>query len=222
MQLNVVKLGQIDYMEALRLQEYVQAQRIRGACSDTLLLLEHPSVITMGMRGVEENLVISKKTLKEKGVHVIDSKRGGDVTYHGPGQLVGYLIMDLVEQDQDVRKFVHRIEASVMALLEGDFHIASHQGSGKYTGVFVGDKKIMAIGIGVKKKVTMHGFAFNVNTDLSHFDWIIPCGLKDKGVTSLEALTGEKQDMATIMTQLIGRLAKEFGAEIVEISKEVL
>lgn len=222
MKLRVVNLGQVDYEEALDMQKKIQQQRIDGKCIDTLLLLEHPSVVTMGMRGIDENIVASKKILELKGVKVLSNSRGGDVTYHGPGQIVGYLIMDLRDQNQDVRLFVHRIEQSIMNILDNEFFIKSTRGSGKYTGVFVGNEKINAIGISVKKKVTMHGFAFNVNTDLSHFEWIVPCGLRDKGVTSVEKLIGKKYSISGMMSLIIEEIGKVFDVEIMKVNKEAL
>lgn len=201
--LRVVKLGTVAYNEATVIQKKIQKQRIEGQCVDTLLLLEHPSVITMGIRASEENLKVSKETLSEIGIDVIDSNRGGDVTYHGPGQIVGYVIMDLEARGRDIRRFVSNMEEVFINIMMEDYGISAYTGKDKYTGVFfVGDRKLTAVGIAVNHKVTMHGFAFNVNTNLEHFDWIVPCGLHDRGVTSVKAITEQHIDMDTMMDKV--------------------
>ncbi len=220
--LRVVKLGTVAYNEATVIQKKIQKQRIEGQCVDTLLLLEHPSVITMGIRASEENLKVSKETLSEIGIDVIDSNRGGDVTYHGPGQIVGYVIMDLEARGRDIRRFVSNMEEVFINIMMEDYGISAYTGKDKYTGVFVGDRKLTAVGIAVNHKVTMHGFAFNVNTNLEHFDWIVPCGLHDRGVTSVKAITEQHIDMDTMMDKVAMQYEKVYDTDITFLSKEAL
>ncbi|NLO38735.1 MAG: lipoyl(octanoyl) transferase LipB [Ruminiclostridium sp.] len=195
MKLEIIKLGRIDYMEALEVQTQLWQKVSSGEGRDTLLLVEHPPVITLGVRGVQEHILLPEQERLRLGVSMVQVNRGGDVTYHGPGQIVGYPIMNLNHWGRDIHDFVRRIENTFVRLLQQDYGINAERGDKTYTGVWIGAEKITAIGIQVKKWTTMHGFAFNVNTDLSHFQWIVPCGLSDRGVTSLEKLTGQKQDM---------------------------
>ncbi|MBC7959745.1 MAG: lipoyl(octanoyl) transferase LipB [Vallitaleaceae bacterium] len=222
MDLRVVQLGLIEYEKALFIQERLQKQRIEGKCLDTLLLLEHPPVLTMGTRAESNNIVVPKGLLEKMGVQIIECNRGGDVTYHGPGQIVGYPIIDLKGHGRDIRSFVHRLEQVFINILSEDFGIDSHRGEGKYTGVFVGTDKLTAIGISVSRWVTMHGFAFNVNTDLSHFQWIVPCGLQDKGVTSIQKLTGQSYDMNQMNRRIIKQFETLFDVNIMEVTVEEL
>jgi lipoyl(octanoyl) transferase len=213
MKLNICRLGRIDYGEALALQERLVELRQQGLIEDTLLLLEHPPVLTLGVRGDEANILAAQEELKANGVGIYRVGRGGDVTYHGPGQIVGYPIIDLTGQGRDIKRFVWNIEEVFIRLLKENFGIKAEREDKKYTGVWVGDEKITAIGIAVKRWVTMHGFAFNVNTNLAHFGWINPCGLADRGVTSLQKLTGREQDFER-MNQLVAEyFARIFGAE---------
>jgi lipoyl(octanoyl) transferase len=217
--LRICYLGRIGYMEALGLQERLAAQRQEDLVEDTLLILEHPPVITLGARGHHENIYLSQNELANRGVSVHEITRGGDVTYHGPGQIVGYPIFRLVDFPGGIRQFVHLIELSVIRLLDEEYAIKAEAGTGKMTGIWVGDRKIMAIGIAVRHGVSMHGFAFNVNTDLSHFQWINPCGLS-KGVTSVADLTGLPADFEQ-MSRLVGRyFAETFQSESIEIKRD--
>lgn len=192
--MNIIRLGKMEYGKALTIQEKLLEMRQAGRIGDTLLLTEHPPVLTMGRRGRDDHIKVSREWLSSQGVSVYPVNRGGDVTYHGPGQIVGYPIVDLSGYGRDIRGFVSSLKDVFIRLLREEYGIEATGGEREYTGVFVGDKKITAIGIAVKRWVTMHGFAFNVNTDLSHFDWIVPCGLSDKGVTSLERLLGSPRD----------------------------
>jgi len=194
LKLNVVRLGRIDYREALDIQEKLLDRRQQGKIEDTLLLLEHSPVLTIGRSGKNSNIIVPRELLEANGVSVYDVTRGGDVTYHGPGQIVGYPIMDLNNHGKDIKDFVWRIEEVFIRLLKDEYDITAYREDKKYTGVWVGDNKITAIGIAVKRWVTMHGFAFNVNTNLEHFKWINPCGITDRWVTSLQKLTGQEQD----------------------------
>lgn len=204
MNLNIVNLGLIDYDKALDLQKILHSHIAERTADDTLLLLEHPPVLTLGIRGKRSNIYLSARQLDQMGVSVYEINRGGDVTYHGPGQIVGYPIFNLIRHGKDIRGFVSGIQEVFDRLLSRDFGLPARRESSEYTGVWIEDKKITAIGIEIKRWTSMHGFAFNVNTDLSHFSWINPCGLSDRGVTSLEALTGRRQDMAHL-NQLIAQ-----------------
>lgn len=222
MKLNVVDLGRMDYGQALALQESILARRIRGEVPDTLLLVEHPPVLTVGRRGSSSNILVSTDMLKTMGVEVYDISRGGDVTYHGPGQLVGYPIMDLGNMGKDIKDFVWKVEEVFIRLLKQEYGIHAERDEKKYTGVWVGKDKITAIGIAVKKWVTMHGFAFNVNTDLSHFNWIVPCGITDKGVTSLEKILGQAVDFQRLSQKVAEAFCQVFHREAVIVPKEDL
>lgn len=193
------------------MQEELQEARVRDEIPDTLLLLEHPPVLTLGKRTQPGNIRLSPEELSALAVEVFPVNRGGDVTYHGPGQLVGYPILDLKQHGRDINLFTEGLSTVFIRLLAQEYGIVAHSESSRHTGVFVGSDKITAFGISVRHWVTMHGFAFNVNTDLSHFDWIVPCGLTDRGVTSLERLTGVKQDMNQVMDGVEAQFREIFG-----------
>ncbi len=210
MQLHYQDLGQRPYMEALKIQEETLASVQNGAI-DTLFLLEHPKVITLGLNADANHLLMPVETLKANGYEVLSIKRGGDVTYHGPGQIVGYTICDLKRHHgRSIKRFVHQLEALFIEFLNDSYGIEARRDPVN-AGVFVGDDKITAIGLAVKRGVTMHGFAFNVNTALGDFDAIVPCGLKDRGVTSLEVLTGCKHSIPHVKEQLRERFEKTFS-----------
>ena len=213
MKWNIVSLGRVDYMEALDLQEKLLAKRQQGEIDNTLLLLEHPAVLTLGKRGLYSNIIVPKEELAANRISIYEVARGGDVTYHGPGQIVGYPIIDLKDLNKGVKDFVWTIEEVFIRLLKKEYGITAHREEKKYTGVWVGDEKITAIGIAVKHWVTMHGFAFNVNTELEHYKWINPCGISDKGVTSLEKLLGHPQDFAKINEMIIEYFCEIFDFE---------
>jgi len=175
----------MDYGRALELQQRVAARRKQGLVPDHLLLLEHPHVITLGRNGHMENLLASDETLGRAGIAFYATDRGGDVTYHGPGQLVGYPILDLREWKRDVGAYVRAVEQTIIDTL-ADYGIAGGR-IPKLTGVWVGERKIAAIGVHLSRWVTSHGFALNVSTDLSYFQYIVPCGLT-RPVTSMAAL----------------------------------
>lgn len=206
MEIDIVDLGTMDYQEALDIQTEQWQKVSSGEGRDTLFLVEHPPVITLGVRGKQENILLPEEELSRHGVSIYKVNRGGDVTYHGPGQIVGYPVMNLKNWGRDIHSFVEKIENTFISLLLKDYGIKAYRGDKTYTGVWVGTDKITAIGIQVKRWTTMHGFAFNVNTDLTHFRWIVPCGLTDRGITSIEKLTEKKQDM----NKLKKRTAEEF------------
>lgn len=222
MNLNVCYLGMVKYEDALHLQERLHKLRVENRLEDTLLLLQHPPVITIGRRGKWENILIPKEKLLQMGVKVFEVTRGGDVTYHGPGQIVGYPIFDLGIIGKDIKRFVWLLEEVFINLLKNEYGIEASREENQYTGVWVGKEKIVAIGIAVRKWITMHGFAFNVNTNLDHFSWIIPCGLKDRGVTSLEKLLGQKVDFEDVVCNVAKYFGKIFGANLKFVSKEDL
>jgi lipoyl(octanoyl) transferase len=181
----VKELGRVPYGEALELQQRTVEARKQASAPDHLFLLEHPHVITLGRNGRMENLLASNDILGRAGISFFPIDRGGDVTYHGPGQLVGYPILDLREWKRDVGAYVRGLEQAIIDTLAG-FGIEADR-IPKLTGVWVGERKIAAIGVHISRWVTSHGFALNVNTDLSYFKYIVPCGLT-KPVTSMEQL----------------------------------
>ena len=208
--LSIHDLGRMAYGEALALQRHLVEQRRANALGDTLLMVEHPPVLTLGVRGDWANIYLPRAELAAAGVEIFEVERGGDVTYHGPGQLVGYPIINLHAFEGGIRAFISAMAQSIIDVLRDDFGIAAEQRHDRLTGVWVGDAKIAAFGIAVRHGVTMHGFAFNVNTDLRHFDWINPCGLS-KGVTSVQRETGAPADLETVRRRLVERLCARFG-----------
>lgn len=211
----VHRLGQVPYAEALELQQRVQAARIRGRIPDTLLLLEHPRVVTLGRGAKAHNLLLSEEALATKGFEVHHIGRGGDVTYHGPGQLVGYPIVDLSPDRQDVRRYVRDLE-ELMIRVSADFGVTAGRVD-KMNGTWVGNAKIGAIGVRISRWVTLHGFALNVATDLSDFGVIVPCGLVGKGVTSLRA-QGSDATLEDAMDAVETHFAALFDAELTRAS----
>ena len=196
--IDVRRLGLISYGEALTLQRELVEERRAGRVPDLLILLQHPPVITVGVKGDggRSNVMATAERLAELGIEVSETGRGGDVTYHGPGQIVGYPILDLKPDRCDVHRYVRDLE-EVMIRVCADYGVNAGRISG-LTGAWVGSEKIGAIGVRISRWITSHGFAFNVNTTLQHFDFIVPCGISDKGVTSLEKLLGRKVPMAEV------------------------
>jgi lipoate-protein ligase B len=183
-----LRRGEIPYAEAFDLQRRLHAERVAGARPDTLILLTHPPVVTLGRGADPAHLLVSPDECRARGVEVHETDRGGDITYHGPGQLVGYPIVDLRARGLGPREFLRLLEETLIRLL-GDFGVDAGRIHG-LTGVWVGDRKVAAMGIRISRGVSMHGFALNVTTDLSDFDLIVPCGIRDRGVTSLAELLG--------------------------------
>ena len=175
-------LGVTGYNEALQLQEQLVKAHLAGEIPNTILFLQHPPVLTIGTSG-EENIIASLDKLANEGVEIIHTDRGGNITYHGPGQLVGYLIFNLNDDSKDVHQYVHNLEEVIIRMLQ-DYSIAAHRDS-MYPGVWVGEEKICALGIRITNWVTKHGFALNINNELKYFSYINPCGITDRGVTSL-------------------------------------
>lgn len=208
--LEVNDLGVIPYEEAHARQLDLVAARGRGEVADTLLLLEHPPVITMGRNADPTEILASEATLSEAGATIERIERGGETTYHGPGQLVGYPIIDLRQWMRSLKRYVHLLEELFIRLLEREYGIAAGRDA-EHRGVWVGEEKITAIGIAVHNRITYHGFAFNVDTDLSHFGWIIPCGITDRGTTSLARLIGEAPPMDLVKRQVEAEFRELFG-----------
>ncbi|MBM3462091.1 MAG: lipoyl(octanoyl) transferase LipB [Armatimonadetes bacterium] len=203
-------LGNVPYTDALALQERMVDERAAGARGDTLLLLEHPPVITLGRGGRLHHLRASEEVLAARGVTLSESPRGGDITFHGPGQLVGYPIVALPRERRDVRRYVYDLEEVVIRTLS-DFGLFGERVEG-LRGIFVGRDKVAALGVRISRWITSHGFALNVSTDLSYFDLIVPCGIADRGVTSLERLLGRAVSMEEVRARVIERFAELFGS----------
>lgn len=203
-------LGRMRYEDALLEQKRFEGERKRGVIHDQLLFVEHPHVVTMGRNGKQENLLASKELLERAGISFFETNRGGDVTYHGPGQIVGYPILDLREWKRDVAGYVRAVEQSIIVALAG-FGIRAGRFEG-HTGVWVDGKKVAAIGVHISRWVTSHGFALNHTTDLSYFQYIVPCGLH-LPVTSIEAL-GVSVSRAQVLDALAASFAQCFDLEI--------
>lgn len=208
--LNILSLGRCEYEKALAIQYDILKKRQEGNIEDTLILVEHPPVLTMGRQAEKANIICSEILLENNGIKIFETNRGGDVTYHGPGQIVGYPILDLKKYDMRVKWFVRNIEEVFIRLLMDRYNINASRSNGQI-GVWVDNDKITAIGLSVKRGVTMHGFAYNVNTNLDHFNLIIPCGITDKGVTSIEQLVGKTVDFEKEKDAVIEYFCKEFN-----------
>ena len=211
--LHILPLGRMPYGEALTLQRDLAARRIAGdEPNDLLLLVEHPPVITLGRGFQSQHLPTPRATLEARGIEVHDIERGGDVTFHGPGQLVGYPIFDLTGHRQDLHWFLRQLEEALITAI-ADFGIAGERVAG-YTGVWTSGRKIASIGIHVRQWVTWHGFALNVTTDLSYFDLIVPCGIPDVQMTSILAELEERAPRALwdrTVDNVIRGFAEVFG-----------
>lgn len=211
----------IDYKEAWDLQYHLHQLRVDNQISDLLLLLEHPNTYTLGKTAHIENLIGGKEFLERNKISVFNIDRGGDITYHGPGQIVGYPIINLSEWYQDSHKYLRTLE-EVLIKVCNDYNLDAKRVEG-YTGVWIEDRKIAAIGIKISRWVTMHGFAFNVNTNLELFNGIIPCGISDKSVTSLEKELGRKIPISEVKSKILQHFKDEFNYNSYEIiDKETL
>lgn len=210
--LAVRRCGRLSYADGLELQAKLVTARQAGEIPDTLLLLEHEPVFTLGRNARRENVLSTEDALRARGFEIFETGRGGDVTYHGPGQLVGYPILDLSPDRQDVHRYVRDLE-EVMVRTCGDYGIAAERVAG-LTGTWVGLDKIGAIGVRIARWVTSHGFAFNVGTNLSAFALIVPCGIRGRGVTSLELLLGRNVPMDDVMDSVRGHFAAVFDREV--------
>jgi lipoyl(octanoyl) transferase len=200
------RLGTVDYDQAHEVQRTLQAKRIEGAVEDVVLLLEHPPVLTLGRSAKNEHILASKEMLAARGISVHEVGRGGDVTYHGPGQLVAYPIIDLRPDRKDVRKYVWTLEEAMIRTC-GDFGIDATRIRG-LNGTWVGERKVGAVGVRISRWVTMHGLALNANSNLNDFQLIVPCGIEDKAVTSLS----NELDRAVTVDDVTTPLATHFAS----------
>lgn len=203
--------GRIPYTDAFKLQRDLHQSCVAGDIPGILILLEHNPVITMGVKTAESNLLASSELLADSGIELAKTDRGGDITYHGPGQLVGYPILRIRDLCGDVHGYLRTLEQSVIDVLSGFGLEGIRHGQ---AGVWVGDKKVCSIGVAVRKWVSYHGFALNVDPDMAHFSLINPCGLQSEQVTSLKMLLGHAPDMAEVRSMYVQAFAKNFNVEI--------
>ncbi|RLB49322.1 MAG: octanoyltransferase [Deltaproteobacteria bacterium] len=210
--LTIHRLGRVAYGPALELQKRLQTARQRGEVGDTVLFVEHAPVITLGRGAKDGNVLLTPIALEARGFEVHEVGRGGDVTYHGPGQLVAYPIISLEPDRKDVRRYVRDLEET-MIRVAADWGVTADRVDG-LNGAWVGNDKVGAIGVRISRWVTMHGFAINVNTDLSHFQVIVPCGISGRGVTSLAEQTGAEVAMKDVEVATGRHLGDLFGAEV--------
>jgi lipoyl(octanoyl) transferase len=232
-----IDLGLIGYEESLTLQQRLVAARKADAIEDVLLFCEHPHVITLGRNGKRQNLLVSEHVLRQKGVEFFETSRGGDITYHGPGQMVGYPVLNLGAIRRDVVWYVRMLEEA-MIRTTAEFGITAKRVGGK-TGIWVEvaedgsslatrhsplatSEKLGAIGVHISRWVTSHGFAYNVSTDLRFFDLIVPCGIADGKATSLEKLLGRSVQQSEVAPRIAKHLGELFGLELKNTSKEEL
>ncbi len=208
---TIRRLGVIPYELTLKLQQRLTQARAKGSIPDVLLLLEHPPVVTTGRFRGEEDLIVPPETLTKEGIAIFHTNRGGGITYHSPGQLVGYPILNLKENGLGVREYIWKLESAIINLLlklgiQG-------QRVAKHPGVWVNDKKVCSIGIHISHYITMHGFALNVSNDLRYFKYIRPCGLRSEMITSLSQLLERPMEVKTIIDNLIRSFSETFGLE---------
>ena len=216
--LQVIHAGQMDYLAAWEWQRELVRQRSAGAIGDTLLLIEHPHTYTLGRSTKDGHLLITPEQLAEQSIALVESDRGGDITYHGPGQVVGYPILKLSQHGGDLLHYLRLLEETLIVAL-ASYGVTAGRIAG-LTGVWVGDAKIAAIGVKLSASgVTQHGFALNVATDLRYFQQIIPCGIADKGVTSLERLLGTARPPAEVERRVAAAFGEVFGVDIEELSQ---
>jgi lipoate-protein ligase B len=216
--LKLIDIGTTEYGIAWELQKSLHQERVSQNIPDTILLTEHYNTYTIGKSGGDDHLLASDNELQRGNVSVFKTDRGGDITYHGPGQIVCYPIIDLSNYYQDVHRYLRDLEEVIIRVL-AHYGIEGHR-EPEYTGVWVGSEKICAIGVKISRWVTMHGFAFNVNTDLSYFGRIIPCGIFHKGVTSLAQLLGKEVDVTETKKIIAEKFGEVFQTEIEQVSFE--
>jgi lipoyl(octanoyl) transferase len=211
--LDVRRLGTVPYLEALALQRELVEDRRAGRIPDTLLFVEHPHVLTLGVRGDggRSHILATADALAARGVEVHETGRGGDITYHGPGQIVGYPIIDLKPDRCDVHRYVRDLE-EVLIRTVAEVGVTAHRVEG-LTGVWVGQEKLAAIGVRISRWITSHGFALNVNTDLDYFNLIVPCGIADRGVTSLGRLLGRPVELQEVEDRIAIHFSNVFSSK---------
>jgi len=207
--LSYSDLGLIDYQKAWNLQHKIFNKRLSNDVSDTLLLLEHPNTYTLGKSSNKANLLFSDVELQQKNIAIYNIDRGGDITYHGPGQIVGYPIINLSLWQKDTHKYLRTLEEVIIQTLL-EFGVNGERND-DHTGVWVGNNKICAIGIKVSRWITMHGFAFNINTNMDFFNGIIPCGIMDKGVTSLSIELNKNVDLNLVKKKIVNNFCEIFN-----------
>ena len=208
----IVKPGLVEYSNACKLQRKLQQKRIEGKIPDVLLLLEHPPTFTIGKSGSLENLLVSVNRLRQKQIGLFSVERGGDVTYHGPGQLVAYPIISLKKRGKDVHQYVHNLEEVMLRTLK-DFGIDADRDN-SHAGVWVNNEEMAAIGISVRRWVTMHGFALNVDVNLRHFSLINFCGFSDRRATSMARLLGHAVSMEVVTRRVMAHFSDVFDTVI--------
>lgn len=214
----LIKTGLLKYSKAWQLQKKYFALAGQDSASHFMILTEHFPVITIGKKGGAANLLISSKLLEQKGIELFEIDRGGDITFHGPGQIVGYPILNLNDFKKDVHWYLRKLEEVIIQTL-GYFGIESGRIAG-LTGVWAGNEKVCAIGIKATRWVTMHGFALNVSTDLSYFDYIVPCGISDKKVTSISKILAKPVSIEEVQPILIKNFQSEFDSMIKPVELE--
>jgi lipoyl(octanoyl) transferase len=212
--LDVRRLGLMPYADALAMQRALVEDRRAGKVGDLLLLVEHPHVLTLGVRGDggRSHILATDEALAARGIDVHETGRGGDITYHGPGQIVGYPIIDLRPDRCDVHRYVRDLEEVLMRTAAG-YGLVAGRVEG-LTGVWVGREKLAAIGVRIGRWITSHGFALNVTTDLDCFTLIVPCGITDRGVTSLARLLGRDIDRRDVEDRIVGHFCDVFGRTV--------
>jgi len=218
----VVEVGPIAYGPACALQRELVEARKAGAIPDVLLLCEHPHTITLGRNGKRENLRASEVRLARMNVEFHDTDRGGDITYHGPGQIVGYPILDLAEHRRDIRWYVEQLE-EMMIRATADFGLAAHRSDanhGVWVDIFGTEAKLAALGVHLSRWVASHGFAYNVATDLRYFDLIVPCGVAGKRATSLERALGRSVSIDDVRERLVAHFASVFQRELLRMDRQ--
>jgi lipoyl(octanoyl) transferase len=218
--IEVRRLGVVPYAEALAMQRALVEERRADRIPDLLILLQHPPVITLGVKGDggRGNIIATGERLSALGIAVSETGRGGDVTYHGPGQIVGYPIIDLRPDRCDVHRYVRDVE-EVMIRTCADYGVQAGRIKG-LTGTWVGREKIGAIGVRISRWITSHGFAFNVSTNLDHFALIVPCGIADGGVTSLERVTGRPLSIREVESALVTHFCAVIERDVVETARQ--
>lgn len=227
-EVRAFRLGTVPYAEALALQEKLVLARTHGLVGDVVLVLEHPPVVTLG-RGArnEDHLLVPREGLRARGIDVYDVGRGGDVTYHGPGQMVCYPILDLAPDRQDVRRYVRDLEETMISVA-ADYGLVAERMEGKENiGVWIrsrdrGDRKLGALGVRISRWITMHGIALNVTTNLAHFGLIVPCGIRDKAVTSLAVELDRAPAMDAVVERWLGHFGRQLDADVVRAEGDPL
>jgi lipoyl(octanoyl) transferase len=219
--LEVRRLGLVPYADGLELQRALVEERKADRISDTLLLLQHPHVVTIGVKkDGRGHILATPDQLASRGVEVFETGRGGDVTYHGPGQIVGYPIIDLNPDRRDVHRYVRDLE-EVMIRVCADYGLAAGRIKG-FSGAWIDDAKIGAIGVRISRWITSHGFAFNVTTDVDCFDMIVPCGIADRGVTSLAKAIGRAPELIEVEDRFVDHFARVFEREVTGVRPPLL